>query len=309
MDRAPRILRDCQCKRAQHVHGTATAYKVDQCRCEACTEANRAAAQRRRRAQLYGRHDGRVDAAPARDHLRELMAQGMGWKQVAATAGLSNDTVSAILYGKGSKSGEARQPRKRVTRRVHEAIMAVQLELAPGALVDGTGTRRRLQALIAIGWSGPRLAAKLGQRNGNFWTMMMVNNQVTAKTAAAVRALYSQLWDQTPPANNGFERRSVAQSKYRAEQAGWAPPAAWDDAQLDDPSAQPSGHRRARRQNRSAEHVIQDVEWLLDQGVDRTAIAAQLGIADDTLQHMLGRAGRIDLWRRYLRSQRIHQAG
>ena len=38
---AARVKRDCQCKRASHVHGTRTAYVVDKCRCRPCTDALR----------------------------------------------------------------------------------------------------------------------------------------------------------------------------------------------------------------------------------------------------------------------------
>lgn len=34
-----RPTRDCQCKRANHQHGTRTAYVVDRCRCDPCREA------------------------------------------------------------------------------------------------------------------------------------------------------------------------------------------------------------------------------------------------------------------------------
>ena len=49
-----RPTRDCQCPRANHQHGTRTAYVVDRCRCDPCREAARIYEAQRRRTHLYG---------------------------------------------------------------------------------------------------------------------------------------------------------------------------------------------------------------------------------------------------------------
>jgi hypothetical protein len=100
------------------------------------------------------------------------------------------------------------------------------LERGP-LLVDATGTRRRLQALIAIGWPRRALAERLGTRPAN----ILRQRRVRAGTARRVARVYDQL-SMTP----GPDPRCAEAARRR----GWAPPLAWDDDQIDDPRAQPA---------------------------------------------------------------------
>jgi hypothetical protein len=212
------------------------------CRCGPCTTANREDAARRDRLKLYGRWNGLVDAAPARAHLAELSAQGIGWKRAALLAGLSTGAVSKLLYG----GPGCRAPSKRVRPETEAAILAVRPrreDLAPSALVDATGTRRRLQALAAAGWPLARLAARLGWERGNLGAVMR-QRKVTAVTAARVRELYDELWDQPCPAADAREREGIRRAVAHARRVGWAPPMAWDDEAMDDPRGRPKGLRR-----------------------------------------------------------------
>ncbi|HEY9476362.1 MAG TPA: hypothetical protein VIS06_21240, partial [Mycobacteriales bacterium] len=113
----------------------------------------------------------------------------------------------------------------------------------PGARVDATGTRRRIQALIAVGWSASQIGGRLGISPTNMWGLSR-RLMVSARTAARVRALYDELWDCPPPARNRWQRVSVSRSTRMAAVRGWAPPVAWDDDSIDDPTAQPHGVRR-----------------------------------------------------------------
>ncbi len=308
------VRRDCQCKQANHQHGTRTAYTVDRCRCRACRDANTAAERERERQQLYGRYDRLVDAGQARAHLQELGASGMGWKRVAKIAGVATGTVYPILYGKYAENPshpEHRPPRKRITREVHDKIMAVELKLADGALVDQTGTARRLRALVAIGWSQSRLAVRLGWLPTSAGPVFHGTHRVTVATARAVQGLYAELWDQTPTAATRFERRGITMAKRYAAAHGWAPPAAWDDDQIDNPAATPfvgDTATRRRTSGRPAEDVLEDLEFLLDQGVTRAEIPGRMQITDGGISYACKRAGRDDLWRRYVRSEQLREA-
>src|SRR2546425_16892 len=77
--------------------------------------------------------------------------------------------------------------------------------LAGSALVDATGPHRRLQALVAIGWSQAKLGARLGMTPANFAAMMR-RGQVTASTARAAAAVYDELWNQPPPQTSQREK-------------------------------------------------------------------------------------------------------
>jgi len=254
-------------------HGTRARYVLGPgpgtgpgCRCDLCTAANREAERRRERQILYGRWEPYVDAAPARDHLRALAAAGIGWKRAAQLARVSTGSVSKLLYG---GPGD-RPPSRRIRPQTAAAILTVSPSaqaVAPGALVDSGGTRRRVQALVTRGWSQARLACQLAVTGSNFATMMR-REQVTAATARAVGELYDRLWDKPPPESNQRERIAAARARNYAAERGWAPPLAWDDDIIDDPSGRPAerwkrpAHSRGRRRPRRGRRAAARPRWL-----------------------------------------------
>lgn len=231
--------RDCQHPIARHEHGTRNAYVCDRCRCRPCRSANTAAERARNRAKLYGRYGGLVDAEPVRAHVRELQAAGIGLQQIFRVSRVGGGVLTKLMYGTPRPDGTVRPPSRRVTPRVAERILAVTVaDLAPSAIVDGTGTTRRLQALVTVGWSQSALARALGMSPVNF-TRTIRSPRVLASTAAAVRVLYDRLWD-TPPAHDTHrERIAYARARSHAAKQGWLPPLAWDDDTIDDPAADP----------------------------------------------------------------------
>ena len=76
------------------------------------------------------------------------------------------------------------------------------IEAEPVFLLDACGTRRRLQALVAIGYPKAQLARRLRLGPVQFKTLLR-RDKVTAATARAVQALYDDLWDQPPPGCGG----------------------------------------------------------------------------------------------------------
>ena len=182
--------------RARYVGGPDENGRPGGCRCASCTEGNRLDHAHRARMKLYGRWQPYVDAAPAREHVRALSAAGVGWKRAAKLAGVSTGSMSRLLFG---GPGD-RLPSRRIRPETERRLLAVRITpaaLSPGARVDATGTRRRLQALVACGYSKSRLAARLGVQGGNLATSME-RDQVTAATERAVRALYDELWGRAP---------------------------------------------------------------------------------------------------------------
>lgn len=275
-------------------HGTRARYvlgpgpgKGPGCRCAGCTAANRAAEHQRERAILYGRWQPYVDAEPVREHLRALFAAGIGRRRVEALAGVSSGSLSKILYGGPGN----RPPSKRIRPKTAEAILAVrpeQEQLAPSALVDITGTRRRAQALVATGWSQARLARELGLTGANFCAMLR-RDQVTAATARAVSGLYDRLWKQPPPERDQRTRGAASRARNHAEREGWAPPLAWDDDQIEDPAAQPAeGWKRPARATHRAADLAEDAEEVMRrEGYTRENAAARLGVSLAALQGAL----------------------
>lgn len=103
------------------------------------------------------------------------------------------------------------------------------------ALIDGTGTRRRLQGLVAIGHSQAKIGAAL-DLTGSRISQLCVGRKcrlVFRETAAKIAALYDEWWDVIPVGRNAGITRAYAASQQ------WRTPLAWDDDSIDDPNAEP----------------------------------------------------------------------
>lgn len=299
---------DCHHPRANHQHGTSACYVLDRCRCTPCRTASSADDLARRRLQAYGRYDALVDAEPIRNHIRALTAAGMGIKSIQRASGINGGTMWAILYGKYPDRPDHPDhcpPRRRVSKRVAEQLLAVQLQLADGARVDPTGTRRRLQALVTRGWTLTSLATRLGMNTSNFGRVIHpTGGDVSHHTATRVRDLYDTPWDATPPAGTSTDR-----ARRYAERRNWAPPLAWDDDTIDDPAATPDRGAPVRPgRGQPVEHLIEDVQWLADEGLTLQGVADRLGRKPKDLAAQLHRAKRADLAAQLLRNDRSRRA-
>lgn len=153
VDKSPK---PCLHKQASHQHGTYVCYVADECRCPACTAANTDYERTRFRQHVYGRWNGLIDAQPAREHVEALMASGMGLKRIAVAAGVSAGAVGKLIYG---APGRGMAPSTRLQPGTVTALLAVEFDCA---YVPAVGTRRRLEALTALGWSRSELARRLG---------------------------------------------------------------------------------------------------------------------------------------------------
>lgn len=281
--------RDCTHAGTPHIHGHRVTYVLDQCRCRPCRDANRTYAATRTRQRAYGRQ-AYVDATSSRQHVQTLQAAGMGYKRIAAAAGVSTSAVSKLLFGDTEK----------VRPVTEQALLAVRLDLADGSHTDGAGTARRLQALVAAGWSQSRLAHRLGWTVANLAPVVHGRRAVTAATAAAVRALFDELWDTPPPTATRWQVGAAANARRVATAHGWVPALAWDEGAIDDPAVVPAvaalGIPAPRRPGRPALKVhLDDVEWLLEQGEHPDAIATRMAVTRGALTKAAERADRQDL--------------
>jgi hypothetical protein len=238
IDRTPK---PCLHKIANHEHGTYACYVLDACRCLPCCFASSEYDRQLKRRNAYGRSN-LVDAAPARQRVAELMAAGVGLKQIVRQSGVAQGALWKLMYGKKRPDGTM-TPSRRITRANADRLLAMQPGdpklLADGARVDSTGARRRLQALACLGWSINRLAAEASIDRQPL-DQAMRGELITARTARAVDAVYELLWDQPAPARDHREKIAASRARRAAEVAGWSRPQAWDDDTIDDPAAVPS---------------------------------------------------------------------
>jgi hypothetical protein len=281
------IIRECT-HGGRHVHGTIAAYDRDRCRCDPCSGAKTEWNRRFRKAKAYGRWQPHlIDVAPVTNHMRALRQRGIGYKRVAELAGIGHACASSIVEGR----------QKTVTREVAGKILAIPLDArtAPRAYIDATGSRRRVQALAAIGWSFPEQVARMGRKQRSGLQKILRGGLTTTVTAEAIRALYDELWDTLPDPQTVPEKIAVIKTRNLAKRKGWAPPLAWDDDAIDDPDAEPYGTRKRERIYRPVEDIVEDVEWLRDTGVDPMRAEERIGITRESLKTALRRHGREDL--------------
>jgi hypothetical protein len=214
-------------------HGYA-AYRIDGCRCYACAFAVSEYNARRDRAIAYGTWNPWVSVEPVREHIQLLRSCGMGLRAIAEDAGTSRQQLQILVSGKAGRS-----PQSKMRPAAAAAILAV--EPAPRRM-DATGTRRRLQALVAVGWTLTKIGEQAGWSHGNV-SVLLRAERVFVATERTVRDLYDALWNQVPPGDSPQGRYASDQSRQLAEREGWPPPMAWDDDDIDDPAAKPRGQR------------------------------------------------------------------
>lgn len=230
IDRTPK---PCSHPIANHQHGTYACYVCDKCRCVPCTAARASWDENRRKQKAYGRWDNLIDAEPARQHLRALMAAGMGIKSITASDATTSGQIWKLLYGKLRQDG-TRVPNKRIRRDVAQRILALQLELAPGAAMSNPGATRRLRALVALGYSQAELSRRLGVMDSAVGRIVSGRHAILVSTAKAVTELYDQLSMTPPPETTHLEKVVATRARRHAARNGWLPPLALDDECLDD---------------------------------------------------------------------------
>ncbi|WP_154402721.1 hypothetical protein [Nocardioides speluncae] len=229
IDRTPK---PCLHKAANHQHSTRACYVLDKCRCKPCSRANCEAETWRERQKAYGRYNKYVPAGPVREHVRTLADAGMGLKQVAKISGVPNGTLWKLMYGKRQPDG-SQIPSRRALRETAEKLFALDpdwngpLQLADGAVLsasDSSAASRKLQALIALGWSMSQIGRRLGMEwSRNAHPVIKGERCITVATARKADALYAELWETPPPETNQRERIAASRSRNYAEQHGWGP--------------------------------------------------------------------------------------
>ncbi|MER7905421.1 helix-turn-helix domain-containing protein [Streptomyces sp. NPDC095614] len=236
----------------------------------------------------YGTWKPYVEAQPVRDHVAALREAGASTTAIAEAAGVSTATLGRILYGHGGQRPDAKMRPESAA-----ALLAVRAEdcrIADGSRVDATGTRRRIQALVAMGWSFTALAPEMGIHSRPLGDMAR-GQWVSAGSARKVKAAYKRLVHHMPE-QRGVQPQARALAKRVAAREGWVPPGAWDD--IDDPAAMPEVDEpklpsgRKRHGTADLNRVLQ----LTNEGLSAADIALRLGVHKRTVTRARRRARR-----------------
>lgn len=288
--------RECACKRTRHDHGTTGGYFVDRCRCDQCSEAARIYRKRAKWRAHTGR-SGLIDAAPTIAHVERLIAAGWTINQVGERSGVNPAHIGYII-GRSSKTDRA----KKVYRKTAAAILTIPTHVGPDSgYVDATGTKRRIHALMAIGWTFAKIAAHLDLDERSV-RQVLTFETVHASTRTRYAEVYDALWGRPAPTRTVDERRQASRARNAALRNGWPPPLAWDDDLgphgIDNPAATPH-----RMRPEASLVSLDEIEWLADAGETAERICERIGTKRNSLYSRLRRSGRDDLWRKITRME------
>lgn len=137
-------------------------------------------------------------------------------------------------------SGDACRPCRDAAAR-YEAGRYVDAILGRRRTVPSRGTARRVQALVALGWTFSDLARQVGYSHDQLrkWAHQ-TDTMILASSAATVDALYRRLCMTPAPHATRTQKRNVGYARAVARRHGWVTALAWDDDTIDDPEAEPS---------------------------------------------------------------------
>lgn len=190
------------------------------CTCPTCLTGSR-----RARKLYLVRHSrgvpGMAPTGPVSAHLKMVLASGRTVTHIAKEADVSPETVRSTIAVRRPTMLKAKADKLMAVRPVPEA----------NALIDSTGTMRRLRALVAMGHPQDVIAAEVGCAY-TYVSMMTRGHRPTATVALAqaVQGAYAKLSMTVGPS---------VRSQNKASRYGWHGPLAWDDDTIDDPRAVP----------------------------------------------------------------------
>jgi hypothetical protein len=221
-----------------------------------------------------------IDAEPTRQHVKALMAAGMGSRRISELSGVQRGTMQWLITGRTERGYG---PAKRIRDTNAAAILAIPVPDVPHHLVAGgtriraLGTTRRLQALVAIGYTQVYLSDRIGWTASNATRLFTGRaTYVTASAARRVETVFNELQLIPGPSDR---------SRLRAKQLGWVPPLAWDEDTIDQADAEPD----LGEPNKVT--FADRYQELRDLGYPHERIADKLGIQLESLDRQLMRHG------------------
>jgi predicted transcriptional regulator len=199
--------------------------------------------------------------------------------------------------------GGCRRPECRAAATIRNAWYRRQIAYGRARLIDGTGTRRRLEALAADGWSNSEIARLMGVSKPAVrqYRVFAAAGQTHVTTAERVRYLFERCWHQAPAG------RYQERARRYAESQGWVESWRWEGIDIDDPASVPlplpevgvdevevlrlmAGTLRVAKGARSPERA-EAIRRLAGQGLSDPQIAARIGATAEAVSMERQRKG------------------
>jgi len=189
----------------------------------------------------------RVPAAPTLALLADLTSRGWTPGYLSQSLQRSLRSYNSTLTGREVDVTTERRVQRLHATLIHSSpakVSAVQrlaaAERTARKYVDSRATRRRLQALLRLGWTVQQLGAALG-RSSQRLEWVLDSHRVTAATAQQVSDIYERLSLGPPTTTTPEQQEAAEHARTRALRCGWLAPLAWDDIDNDpDPGPSPA---------------------------------------------------------------------
>ncbi|MFC8015534.1 hypothetical protein [Streptomyces cinereoruber] len=221
-----------------------------------------------------------MELQPVIDHLHALQLRYDRTSRafIARTAGVNPSTLASALLD------HSRNPRRGIHTAVARPILALD-ELPPPACprrtqVTDTGLLRRLHALCAAGWTLEDIGAA-GNISAKTLTAFATTHH--PRSTPALRGAVLAAWEELAhrPGPSTAARR-------RAQAKGWAPPLAWDNETIDDPTVSPSGIRNPSHQPPwNPDLLHHELGFLTRLGLSKAQALKRLGLGTQRAHRIL----------------------
>lgn len=257
-------------------HGSTAIAIGRRCPCPKCRPVISAYRKRVYRLQGYGQWQPYTDATPTREHLLYLHNEGVSYLQIAEQTGLSDNTIRRIAH----------QAVNRVRPETANIILALTVDDMRRKVLPATGSARRLQALVAIGWPFTSIAPHI-RVDPRGITRVIHQPYIFRTTAEAIVTVYKQLKNQRPE-DHGVSLIGAQKSRALANRRGWPDPLWWEDmGHIDDPAFDPTTAEREMNKLELGMYRRSEIEHLASYGYGHEEIAARLDIAPGHVRDVL----------------------
>ena len=168
-----------------------------------------------------------VDVGPARAHLEKLRGSRMSWRAISEVCGVAPSALCSIGLGRTQTINPDRAARILAVR-PNAAFVRTNVD----GFVPAIGARRRIRALLVIGWTHASICTAAGLPPMRSAVILsQAGDFVALATHDRIAAAYDELAMRPGPS-------------ARNRRLGYPPPLAWDD--IDDPEATPDLGAHAR---------------------------------------------------------------
>ena len=213
-----------------------------------------------------------VDAGIVRKHLERLMLTGLTEYQIGSIAGVDPRGLRRLTQGR---------THQQIKSDTAKAVLAVPIPDEPvyhvvasrKTYVSSLGTQRRLQSLVAYGYTRTYLAKRVHMDRANL-CKTMVRSRVTAETARRIEELFNELQFMPGPSR-------IAKSEGRKR--GWSIPFNWDEDELDSLEYLNPELKYAVEKPLTQREQVKELRYL---GFGTNEIAMRLGIRPHVVHHL-----------------------